>query len=96
MNRNGITENDKVILILGAPIVLAALAPVALSKLDGLAEWLVERSVLVDQPLIAVPGAAGAGLDLIRIVALGLAFVGLAATTVLAISRLRRPDVDDL
>ena len=91
-NSNGIADTPQEELVL-IHVALAAVAIVVGSAgalwLQG-SVWLVEHKVLVAraaQPLIEVPGTAGAGLDLPRIaIALSLVLAALAG----AVSAARR------
>lgn len=62
--------------------------------LDGVTEWCISHHILVAaqaNPMIALPGADGAGLDARRLIVVCAAGVGVAALTFSAIrSRLRR------
>ncbi len=60
---------------------------------DRVSQWLVDHQILtLDNPLITLPGDAGAGLDAPRIViAVALLLLLAAASISLRRSRLRRP-----
>ena len=75
MNTHGQLDDDTTTLILvgllGGPAVLAAAVGIAASRTPAVAAWLVEHHVLASaaaSPVLAIPGAGGAGLDWPRII----------------------------
>ena len=75
MNTHGQLDDDTTTLILvgllGGPAVLAAAVGIAASRTPAAAAWLVEHHVLASaaaSPVLAIPGAGGAGLDWARII----------------------------
>lgn len=88
--RGGGGMSDEDTLLLLSPLILVVVLAALPSLWAGGAEWLVAHHVLVaatDRPMLAVPGAGGAGFDWRRLAAAGaLLLLALAA----AVSGLRR------
>ena len=77
-------DEEVILVVVGALALSTLVGSVGLVWVAG-ARWLVEHHVLVPaaaQPLLEVPGAAGAGLDLPRIAILLALLLAMAAVTV--------------
>lgn len=64
--------------LLFGPALLAAGIGVVAAQVPEVASWLTQRNVLVapaDNPLLVIPGTAGAGLDLMRIIPIASAIL---------------------
>lgn len=77
MNTHGQLDDDTTTLILVGllvgPTALVAAVGIAASRAPAVAAWLVEHHVLASaaaSPVLAIPGAGGAGLDWPRIIPL--------------------------
>ena len=75
MNTQGQFDDDTTTLILvgllAGPAVLAAAVGITAARAPAAAAWLVEHHVLASAaatPVLAIPGAGGAGLDWARII----------------------------
>lgn len=85
-------------LMVGGMMALSALIAALPRIFASIPTWLVAHQVLVTQPLLALPGCRGAGLDGGRlIIVLGLLAMALSpvVTIVLARAREHRRDRDD-
>ncbi len=84
------SDDDQLLLIMGLPLLLTLGAGILPSLSVKATAWLTAHEILVaatESPLIALPGAEGAGLDLRRIIG---AIAVLAMALALAVSGVRR------
>lgn len=86
-----LSDKDQFTLLMLAPLAAGLILPVLTGTVDGLALWLVEHQVLAaDAVLVPMPGAEGAGLDLVR-TAVGM-LVLVVLTCLAVIVRQRRAE----
>lgn len=87
---DGVADNDRVALTFLGVLGLPALLTVAAAMWGRAAEWLVGHGILVaatEQPLLPIPGLAGAGLDTARVVIAAAVVVASGAIVVSAARR---------
>lgn len=79
-------EEEIVLMQVAAAALTTVLASAGFLWMKG-AEWLIEHQVLVAaeaSPLLEIPGTAGAGLDVSRVVIAGSVLLGVLAITISA------------
>lgn len=94
----GDTPGEMLALMFGGMMALSAFLAALPRIFASIPTWLVSHQVLVTNPLLALPGCRGAGLDGTRlIIALGVLAMALSplVTIVHARRRERRRDRDD-
>ena len=89
-NAAGLSDEDQLSLLMAAPLILGLLVAALPTMSIEATAWLLAHDLIVAasaSPLVSIPGAEGAGLDLRRMIIVG-AVLALPAT--LALSGARR------
>ncbi|WP_018133748.1 FtsK/SpoIIIE domain-containing protein [Acaricomes phytoseiuli] len=93
-SKNGISENDLLVIILGAAVGLAAFGGAILAfgqdLLDRFTQWLVNLNVMVPASQSTVAVTADAGFDTGRVIVLSLIPITIVATVIWSMIRKRR------
>ncbi len=92
MRDRDLTDKDQFVLLLLLPFVAGIALPVVTASVDSAAVWLVEHQILVDRDVVlSLPGTAGVGLDLVRVILAAAVFVAAIAAGVITSTRRSGP-----
>ena len=89
-NSAGLSDADQMSLLMAAPLIFGVVVGALPSMSARVTAWLLEHNMIIgaaESPLLALPGAEGAGLDVRRLI---VVVAVLAVAVALAISGLRQ------